>query len=121
MEGLAKLSQIVVAVALVNIWVLRLMKPSPWRGADADSMKDEFKEYGLPAWSMLVVGALNLLGAALLLVGLWAPALARVTAGGLAVLMLGAVGMHLNIRDPLPKSLPAAGVLLLCLIIVAGA
>jgi hypothetical protein len=35
----------------------------------------------------------------------------------MAVLMFGAVAMHMKVRDPIKKSLPALLVLLLCLIV----
>ena len=38
----------------------------------------------------------------------------------LAVLMLGAVSMHVKVRDPLKKTLPSMSVLVLCLVVAFG-
>ncbi len=35
----------------------------------------------------------------------------------MGLMMLGAVAMHVKIKDPLHKSLPAAGIALLCALI----
>lgn len=81
-------------------------------------MREEFAAYGLPAWSMGVVGFLKVTLAILLLVSIWLPVLTRPAAIGIAALMLGAVSMHLKVRDPLKKSLPALTLLGLSCIVI---
>lgn len=76
-------------------------------------MREEFAHYGLPPWSLALVGTLKVTFAVLLVVGIWLPSLAIVGAGGLAVMMLGAVVMHVKVHDPSKKSLPAATLLVL--------
>ena len=44
--------QIVIALGILNVWLLRFGKPSAWRGGDAQNMVQEFRVYGLPTWSM---------------------------------------------------------------------
>jgi hypothetical protein len=80
-------------------------------------MKEEFQVYGLPGWAVGVVGFLKLLFAASLIVGVWIPALTQPAAIGLAVLMLGAVLMHVKVKDPMQKSLPAFAMLVLSLVV----
>jgi len=99
--------QVLLALGLVNVWILRFRKPSAWRGAAAPDMRAEFAAYGLPPWFVGVVGTLKLACAAGLLIGLWVPALVVPAAGLLAALMLGAVLMHVKISDPVRRSLPA--------------
>lgn len=111
--------QVVLALGIFNVWILRYGKPSEWRGGDAATMQQEFAVYGLPSWSVQVIGALKLLCAAGLIVGIWVPGIALPAAAGLAVLMLGAIAMHIKVKDPLKKSLPALTMLVLCLL-VAG-
>ncbi|MHC4922448.1 MAG: DoxX family protein [Planctomycetota bacterium] len=74
-------------------------------------MKEEFAVYGLPAWSVGVVGFLKILLAALLIAGIWLPAVTKPAAIGMAVLMLGAVSMHIKVKDPLQRSLVLVAVL----------
>jgi hypothetical protein len=52
MESLALVSQIVIALGLLNVWLLRAKRPTAYRGGDAQNMKEEFEAYGLPAWFM---------------------------------------------------------------------
>ena len=120
METAVMILQIVVALGIFNVWVLRFGKSTDWRGGSAVNMKEEFEVYGLPTWSMRVVGFLKLLFATCLIAGIWIPALTRPAACGIAVLMLGAVAMHIKVKDPLKKSLPAFTMLVLSLIVVAG-
>ena len=110
--------QLIVALGVLNVWLLRADKPSAYRGCNARNLREEFPAYGLPAASMYLVGAIKILLALALIAGLWFPLLVRPAAIGMGLMMLGAVAMHLKIKDPLQKSVPAAGVALLCALIV---
>jgi len=111
--------QVVIALGIFNVWILRSAKATEWRGGDATTMQQEFAVYGLPSWSVQVVGALKLLCAAGLIIGIWVPGVTLPAAAGLAVLMVGAIAMHIKVKDPLKKSLPALTMLVMCLL-VAG-
>ena len=112
--------QIVIALGIFNVWVLRFGQQTGWRGGTAVNMTEEFEVYGLPEWSVRVVGFLKLLFAACLIAGIWFPALTRPAAIGIAILMLGAVAMHIKVKDPLKKSLPALTMLVLSVFVAAG-
>ena len=120
METAVLIIQVVIALGIFNVWVLRFGKSTEWRGGTAANMKEEFKAYGLPSWSVQVVGFLKLVFAACLLAGIWIPTLTRPAAVGIAILMLAAVAMHLKVKDPLKKSLPALTMLLLSVIVAAS-
>jgi uncharacterized membrane protein YphA (DoxX/SURF4 family) len=109
--------QLIIALGLLNVWLVRSGKATPWRGGAATNMREEFAAYGLPTWFMWVVGGLKVSLAILLIVGLWVNTVSRPAAIGVAVLMLGAIAMHVKVGDPLRKSLPATSLLLLCLFI----
>lgn len=113
--------QVVAALVLLSVWLVRFGRATPYRGGNAQSMKEEFAAYGLPAWSMYVVGTLKVGLAVALIAGLWLPAVVVPAALLLGGLMLGAVAMHLKIRDPLRKSMPALVMLLLSICIALGA
>ena len=70
METAVTVLQVIAALGVLNVWVLRFGRPSAWRGAGAGTMKEEFAAYGLPAWFMVLVGFLKLLSAVLLIVGI---------------------------------------------------
>ena len=119
MESIAMIIQLAIALGILNVWLLRRSKQTGWRGGDARNLKEEFAVYGLPMWFMGAVGFFKIALAALLILGMWLPSITQPAAAGMAVLMLGAVSMHLKVGDPLKKSLPAFSLLVLCLV-VAG-
>jgi hypothetical protein len=43
--------QVVAALVLLSVWLVRFGKETPYRGGNAHSMKEEFAAYGLPACS----------------------------------------------------------------------
>ncbi len=118
MQSFILISQLIVSLGLLNVWLLRSRKQTPYRGRDARSLAEEFAAYGLPNWFMLLVGAMKISAALLLIAGIWFPALVLPAASTVAVLMVGAVLMHIRVRDPWSKSVPATMVLALCLVIV---
>jgi uncharacterized membrane protein YphA (DoxX/SURF4 family) len=120
MDTAVTIIQVVVALGIFNVWLLRFGKSTDWRGGAATNMKEEFQVYGLPGWSVQVIGLLKLLCAVCLIVGIWVQPLTRPAAVGLAILMLGAVAMHIKVQDPLKKSLPALTMLVLCVIVAAS-
>jgi uncharacterized membrane protein YphA (DoxX/SURF4 family) len=119
MKSLALVSQIVIALGLLNVWLLRAGKPTSWRGGNARSMKEEFEVYGLPAWFMTLVGFLKVSLALVLLAGVAFPPVTKPAAIGTAVLMAGAVAMHVKVKDPVARSLPALAILALSVIVIA--
>lgn len=107
METVLTATQLLIAIAMVDVWILRYDKPLRARGGDAQTMVEEFRVYGLPDWFRDLTRALKLSAAGLLVAGLvydWAA-----FAGGalLVVLMAGAVAMHVKVSDPWLKSVPA--------------
>lgn len=120
MSAFVTITQVFVAVAIFNVWLLRYGKATDYRGGNARSLKEEFAVYGLPDWFMGVVGFAKLLFAALLIAGIWFSPLTKPAAAGMAVLMLGAVSMHVKVKDPLKKALPALGMFVLCLIVAVA-
>ena len=121
MRTIVVICQVVAALGLLNVWLLRSSQATPYRGGEARSMREEFQAYGLPAWFTWVIGALKIGVAVCFLAGIWIPALVLPAALLLCILMLGALAMHVRVHDPLKKSLPALGMLTLALIIVWGA
>ena len=83
----------------------------------AKTMKQEFEAYGMPVWSMYVVGGLKIVIAICFLAGLRFPGLVLPAAVVLAALMLGAILMHLKIHDAAKKSIPAGALLLISLFV----
>ena len=118
MISITTVVQIIIALGIFNVWILRFNKPTDWRGGDAASLKEEFKIYGLPGWSVRFVGFIKVLSAIGLIVGIWLPELVLYSAAGIAVLMIGAIAMHVKVKDAWIKSLPAFALLILSLFLV---
>jgi uncharacterized membrane protein YkgB len=113
--------QVIVGLSILNVWLVQNKKATRWRGGDAKTIFEEFRVYGLPPWSVYLVGTLKVILTILLLAGIWYPELRSIAAGGLGILLAGSVSMHFKIGDPLIKSFPAGLFLVMCLIIVFAA
>jgi len=109
--------QFAVALGLLNVWLLRINQSTPYRGGNAQTMREEFAAYGLPPLAMYLVGALKVGAALCLIAGVWWPPLVLPAIVLVAILMLGAVAMHVKIHDPAQKSVPAMVLLLICAVI----
>ena len=120
MNMIISILQIVAALGLLNVWLLRLQRSTAYRGGNAHSMREEFAIYGLPEWCVYVIGTPKVGSALCLIAGLWLPFLVFPSAVLIALLMLGALAMHLKIRDPLKKSVPALVMLALSVSICLG-
>ncbi|MDZ7718915.1 MAG: DoxX family protein [Balneolaceae bacterium] len=117
MEYIIIALKLIVGLSILNVWLVRSKKSTAWRGGDADNIVEEFKAYGLPVWFMWLVGSVKVVLALLLLVSIFYAQFEAIAAYGIAILMLGAVSMHVKIGDPFKKSLPAFTFLVLSLAI----
>jgi len=119
MEVIKIVLQLIIAVGIFNVWFLRFGKSSEWRGGSASNMKEEFATYGLPEWSVYVIGFLKVTFAVLLIAGLFAPVVTDPAAIGMAVLMAGAMVMHFKVGDPPKKALPSFLMLIMSVAVIA--
>ncbi|TVP59003.1 MAG: DoxX family protein [Gemmatimonadales bacterium] len=110
--------QFIVGLGLLNVWLLRSQTATEYRGGSATSLKEEFRAYGLPDIAFYVVGALKILAGIVLIAGIWINLPVTIAAAVVAVLMVGALAMHVKVRDPIKKSVPAALMLVMSLAIV---
>ena len=99
--------QLILGLGLLNVWLLRANRATGFRGGPAKSLREEFAVYGLPPWFYGFIGTLKVGSAIALLVGLWVPVLILPAAGVVIALMLGAVAMHVKVKDAVTKTIPA--------------
>lgn len=109
MHTLVILSQVIIALSIVIVWVFRF-----------DNIVLEFKQYGLPDLVRNMVGATKIALATLLIAGIWYPALVLVPALIMALLMAGAQVAHFKVHNPWSKHLPSLLLLLLSLFVAAA-
>lgn len=119
MEYLILAIKLFIFVSIINVWFFRFNKSTSWRGGNASSMKEEFKNYGLSETMMYLVGGLKVLSAIALALSIWIPSLMLPAASVMALLMAGAVSMHVKISDPIRSSFPAFSFLILSLVLIA--
>ena len=113
-------AKIIIFISIINVWFIRFNKPTPWRGGDSKSMKEEFETYGLSHTIMYLVGTIKVGLAILLIVSLWIKDLSTPAAGAMGIFMLAAIAMHFKADDPNIKSFPALILFILSVGIVAG-
>jgi len=80
---------VLVSGTVFNVWLLNMEQASPYRGGAALTLKEEFLTYGLSENIFYLIGGIKLLAALALFFGL----------------------------DPLLRSVPAIGMLGMCLVI----
>ena len=114
LELLARVLEVVVGLGLLNVWLLRSRSATSYRGGDAKTLRQEFAAYGLPVSAFYVVGTLKVAAGLILLSALVLPMPARLAATVVAGLMVGALAMHIRVKDPASKSVPAALMLAMC-------
>jgi len=108
MEKLTVISQLIVAISIVIVWVFRF-----------DNIVKEFKQYELSDLTRTIIGASKTSLATLLVAGIWYPSLVLVPALLMAFLMLSAQYFHFKVKNPWLKRLPSLFLLLVCLFIAA--
>ena len=106
--------QLIVGLGILNVWMVRSGKATPYRGGSAKNLREEFAAYGLPFWFMCVIGVLKVGLALALLAAIWIRSVAQPVAIGLGLLMVGAFVMHLKVKDPIKKAVPSIAVLAMC-------
>lgn len=116
MHTIARAAQTIAGAWILNVWFNRFEKDTGYRGGDATNMKEEFEVYGMSEKVMYGVGAVKVGLATSMILGNWVPKLARPASAGLAGIMVGAVGMHVKVSDPIKRAVPALTVLSLSLI-----
>lgn len=107
MNNLIILAQVIIFAGIYNVWFFRFSKSTAWRGRNARNMTEEFAVYGLPKWFMFLVGFLKVLSATMIFLGIFIPFIAKPFALILAILMFGAILMHVKVKDGVKKSIPA--------------
>jgi len=118
MEYVTIALQLIIGLSILNVWLIQYNKSTQWRGGNARTIKEEFEVYGLPQWSLYLIGFLKVALAIALICGIWYSELIIPAATGLAILLSGSVLMHIKIKDPLKKSFPALLFLVLCLLLI---
>ncbi|WP_339920019.1 DoxX family protein [uncultured Flavobacterium sp.] len=109
MMNLSVITQLIVAISVVIVWVFRF-----------ENIVKEFKQYGLSDLTRTIVGATKIVLATLLVAGIWYPSLVLIPSLLMAFLMLSAQYFHFKVNNPWQKRIPSLFLLLLSLYIAAA-
>ncbi|MBB6672681.1 DoxX family protein [Cohnella nanjingensis] len=109
----------VVAIVLEGLLGLMFAMAGIMKIAGAKMHVDNFNHWGLPQWFRVVTGLVELVGAAVLVVGIWVPSWAAWGGLLLGLTMLAGVAVHLRVRDKAAATMPAVVLLVLAAAIVA--
>ena len=103
---LVAILQIVTATSILFVWVVRYK-----------NIIQEFEQYNLPSWLRDMVGIFKLSFAIMLLIGIFDERFKIIGAGGIILLMIAAFLTHLNVKNPIYKTLPSITLLSFSVII----
>ena len=106
METLLILSQIIVSISVIIVWVFR-----------RENIMVEFKQYGISDTIRDIVGALKISLATILILGIWYNEFLISSSLSMAFLMICAQYFHVKVKNPLNKFIPSLFLLILCLFI----
>jgi hypothetical protein len=106
MKDLLIISQLIVAVSVLFVWVFRF-----------HNVEKEFKQFGLSVTIRSAVGASKIALATLLLVGLCQPSYVFYSAILMGFFMLSAQYFHFKLKNPLQQRIPSFIFLSLCVFI----
>ncbi|CAH1217433.1 hypothetical protein PAECIP111891_04564 [Paenibacillus allorhizoplanae] len=97
----------VFSIALQSLLVLYYTFSGSAKIAGVKYWSDIFKNLGLPQWFRVVTGIVQLVGAALLIIGYWYVEVVAWACIWLGVTMLLACLAHFRVKDPISKSAAA--------------
>ncbi len=108
MQTYSSIAQIIVALAIVIIWVFRFYK-----------VEVEFRSYHLSDLTRNIVGASKISLSTLLVAGIWYPGLVLVPALLMALLMVAAQYFHFKAKHPWLYHVLSFLLMILCIFIAA--
>jgi hypothetical protein len=118
MHFISLVLQLTIACVIFSVWLIRPNWNTAYRAGNATNIKEEFAVYGLPDWSVYVIGATKIALAIALIAGFWKSELVAPAAISMAILMMGAVICHLRIKeDSLSRAMPATMMLAMSLFV----
>lgn len=106
MENILVLSQIIISISILIVWVFRY-----------DNIVIEFEQYGLSSLIRNMVGATKISLATILVIGIWHHEYLFATSIIMAFLMLCAQFFHFRVKNNWIKFLPSLSLLILSLFI----
>lgn len=124
MDMLLFLLKLFTALGILNVWLLRYNKKTKYRGGSSKNLYEEFKTYGLSSRFMYLIGSIKISISLLFIISLFINDVYIIKdfiefygAIIMSLIMTGAILMHLKVKDPINKSIPALIMLTMYLLI----
>jgi hypothetical protein len=114
----SQILQLLIGVSILYVWLIRSRQPSKFRVGNANTLREEVNQVGLPNWSFNVIKITKPFFAFFLLLGLMYKPLTFPCASLISIFMIGALWMHLQAKDNFYKMIPALTLLFFCAIII---
>jgi len=108
MENISLISQLIVAISVIFVWVFRY-----------DNIVVEFKHYGYSDLLRNIVGASKISVSTLLIMGIWFNEITVYASLAMAFFMVCAQISHIKVKNPLIKLVPSLIFLLMSLFVAA--
>tara|TARA_B110000014_G_scaffold36892_1_gene23761 strand:- start:3795 stop:4139 length:345 start_codon:yes stop_codon:yes gene_type:complete len=108
MENISLISQLIVAISVLFVWVFRY-----------DNIVVEFKHYGYSDLLRNIVGASKISVSTLLIMGIWYNEITVYASLAMAFFMVCAQISHIKVKNPLIKFVPSLIFLLMSLFVAA--
>jgi|TARA_B110000438_G_scaffold92852_1_gene92453 hypothetical protein len=108
MENISLISQLIVAISVLFVWVFRY-----------DNIVVEFKHYGYSDLLRNIVGASKISVSTLLIMGIWYNEITVYASLAMAFFMVCAQISHIKVKNPLGKFVPSLIFLLMSLFVAA--
>ena len=108
MENISLISQLIVAISVIFVWVFRY-----------DNIVVEFKHYGYSDLLRNIVGASKISVSTLLIMGIWYNEITVYASLAMAFFMVCAQISHIKVKNPLIKLVPSLIFLLMSLFVAA--
>ena len=74
-------------------------------------------QFTIYLWSFYLIGTLKVLTASLILLSIWLKSFEEIAILTLIIIMFGSLIMHIKIKDPIKKSVPALAVLTILILL----
>ena len=119
MEFVHPLARLAMSLVLLYVWLFRFVESSPYLGGVANVFVEGFSDYGLSLILVWIAGSLKVTAAIALILSIFILRLTLPATALISILMAGAIAMHVRIKDRLIKSVQAAALLVMTLVVAA--
>ncbi len=110
MSILVLILQIFLGIMFVLLGISSLIGPKP--------VRENFKHLGVPNFFRILTGIVQLIGGIGSFIGIFVSLLSALSSIWIILIMIVALGLHVRIKEPFKKNIPAIAVSILALLVL---